>query len=100
MFSHPYCITINPGAEIGENFTIFKGATIGSVRSGKRQGVPVIGDNVVVGANAFVCGGIQVGDDVLISANSFVDFDVPDHSLVLGNPGRIIYKENITKDYR
>lgn len=52
----------------------------------------------MVGANAFVCGGIQVG--ILIAANSIVDFDLTDHSIALGNPGRIIYKENVTQDYR
>lgn len=35
------------------------------------------------------CGGGKIGNRVLIAANSFVDFDVPDDSLVLGNPGVI-----------
>ena len=78
---------------------MFKGCTIGSVRSGKREGVPVIGNNVVIGCNAFVCGGITIGNDVLIAANSFVDFDVPDNSIVFGNPGIIKYKERPTADY-
>lgn len=54
---------------------------------------------MVVGTNAFVCVGITIGDDVLIAANSFVDFDVPKHSLVFGNPGIIKSKENATCDY-
>lgn len=99
LLSHPYGITVNPGAVLGENVTLFKGSTIGSVRSGKRRGTPVIGDNVVIGTNAFVCGGVRIGNDVLIAANSFVDFDVPDHSLVLGNPGVVKHKENATGDY-
>lgn len=84
---------------IGKNCVIFKNATIGSVRSGKREGVPIIGDNCVIGAGAFVCGGISIGNNVLIAANSFVDFDVPPDSLVLGNPGIIYAKENATVDY-
>ncbi len=99
VLSHPYGITVNPGAILGENVTLFKGSTIGSVRSGKRLGTPVIGNNVVIGTNAFVCGGIRVGNNVLIAANAFVDFDVPDNSLVYGNPGIIKYKENAAKDY-
>ena len=97
--AHPNGITINPGASIGNNVTVFKGCTIGSVRSGKREGVPTIGDNCVLGVNSFVAGGIVIGNNVLICANSFVDFDVPDDSMVLGNPGKIIHKENATKDY-
>ena len=49
--------------------------------------------------NASVCGSIRIGNDVLIAANSFVDFDVPDNSLVIGNPGEIHHKELATKDY-
>ncbi len=100
VLAHPSGITVNPRAVIGENCVLFKNVTIGSVRSGKREGVPSIGDFCVIGTGAFVCGGIIIGDDVLISANVFVDFDVPSHSIVIGNPGVIHHKENATKDYR
>lgn len=96
---HPYCITINAAAQIGENFTIFKGATIGLVRSGKRAGVPKIGNRVTVCTNAMVCYGITIGDDVLIAANAFVDFDVPSNSVVIGNPAMIKHKQDASKDY-
>ena len=66
---------------------------------GKRQGAPTIGNKVWIGPNATIVGKINVGNDVLIGANSYVNFDVPDHSIVLGNPGRIIRKENATQDY-
>lgn len=99
LLAHPYSITVNSGTIIGENVTLFKECTIGSIRSGRRNGTPIIGNNVVVGTNAFVCGGITIGDDVLIAANSFVDFDVPKHSLVFGNPGIIKPKENAARDY-
>lgn len=96
---HPYNITINGGAKLGENCTIFKGATVGSIRSGKRSGVPTIGDYVVLCPNCFVAGNCKIGNDVLIAANAFVDFDVPDHSVVIGNPGIIKHKENASVDY-
>jgi len=96
---HPFDITVNDSAVIGDNAVLFKGCTIGSVRSGKRAGTSTIGNNVVVGCNAMVCGGIKIGNNVMIASNAFVDFDVPDNSLVIGNPGRIIAKEEPTKDY-
>lgn len=99
MLVHPYNITINSKANIGEDFTVFKGATVGSIRSGKRAGSPTIGNRVTICPNAMVCGGITIGDDVMISANAFVDFDVPANSIVLGNPGFIKHKENASKDY-
>lgn len=99
VLAHPWGITVNSRAVLGRNCVLFKGCTIGSIRSGKREGVPKLGDRVVVGCNAFVCGGITIGSDVLIAANAFVDFDVPSNSVVIGNPGTIHYKENPCRDY-
>ena len=42
---------------------------------------------------------MTIGDDVLIAPGAYVNFDVPPHSVVLGNPGRIHHKENATQDY-
>lgn len=99
VLAHGWGITVNSRAVLGKNCVLFKGCTIGSVRSGKREGWPRLGDRVVVGCNAFVCGGITIGNDVLIAANAFVDFDVPSNSIVIGNPGEIHYRENPCKDY-
>ena len=96
---HAYNITVDSQTIIGDYAVLFKGATLGNVRSGKRAGSPKLGRNVVVGINAFVCGGIEIGDDVLIAANSFVDVDVPSHSLVFGNQAIIKHKDNATIDY-
>ena len=99
IMGHARNITINGNAVIGNNCVIFKNATFGSIRSGLKKGAPTLGDNVVVCCNAFVCGGIRIGDDVLIAANSFVNFDVPSHSVVFGNPGEIHYKVGAAQDY-
>jgi serine O-acetyltransferase len=96
---HPNNITLNSRAQVGSNVTIYKGATIGSELRGKRIGVPIVGNNVFIGINAVVLGGITIGNDVLISANSFVNFDVPSNSIVIGNPGKIISKNNATQGY-
>jgi serine O-acetyltransferase len=37
-------------------------------------------------------GGIRIGSDVLIAPNAFVNFDVPDHAVVIGN-SEIVYKK-------
>lgn len=99
LLLHPFNITVNSRAVLGENVTLFKGVTIGSIRSGKREGVPIIGDRVTVCCNAMICGNITVGNDVLIAANAFVDFDVPSDSVVIGNPGKIYHKEKASIDY-
>lgn len=99
LLLHPFNITVNSRAILGHNVTLFKGCTVGSVRSGKREGVPVIGNRVTLCVNSTVVGNVKIGDDVLVTANSMVDFDVPNHSVVIGNPGKIYYKENASKDY-
>ena len=96
---HPYNITINPRAVLGENVNIHKGVTIGQENRGARQGTPTIGNNVWIGVNATVVGRITVGDDVLIAPNSYVNCNVPAHSVVIGNPCKIIPRENATECY-
>ena len=92
-------VIVNPRAVLGNNITINTGVTIGQTNRGKMQGVPTIADNVWIGTNAVIVGGINVGTDVLIAPNAFVNFDVPPHSVVVGNPAKIISRENATDGY-
>lgn len=98
LFIHPYSITINSQAVVGRNLTMLKGATIGNSKTG-RIGAPVIGDNVYIGLNSSIVGGVHIGNDVMIAPNTFVNFDVPDGCLVIGSPGIIHQKENASKEY-
>lgn len=96
---HRGSIVINPKAKIGKNFSVTSGVTIGQENRGIRKGVPTIGNKVWVGANATIVGNISIGNNVLIAAGSFVNFDVPDNSIVIGNPGIIKRVNNPTKGY-
>ena len=98
VMCHPYNITISTDATIGENVNILKGATIGAA-FGKYPGAPTIGNRVYIGLNSTILGGITIGDDVVIAPNTFVNEDVPSHSIVIGNPCKIIYKQNATSEY-
>lgn len=96
---HAYGITVNPNARIGKNCNLHKGCTIGQENRGFRKGAPVLGERVWVGAHATVVGKIVIGDDVLIAPNSYVNQDVPSHSVVVGNPCRIISSDRATESY-
>lgn len=96
---HAYGITVNPDAVIGRNCNIHKGVTIGQENRGKRKGAPVLGDCVWLDVNSTVVGAVTIGDDVLIAPNSYVNCDVPSHSIVIGNPCRIIPRDNATEGY-
>ncbi len=97
--NHPYLITINREAVLGKNINLHKGVTIGQENRGSRKGAPTIGNNVWIGVNATIVGKIQIGNDVLIAPNSYVNCDVPDHSVVFGNPCIIKHKDDATEGH-
>lgn len=96
---HPYGITINAAAKLGRNVNIHKGSTIGQENRGKRKGVPVLGDCVYLGINSTIVGNIVIGNDVFIASNTFVNQSIPDHSIVVGNPCKVIEKQGATEGY-
>lgn len=102
-FGHSFGITINStcegGVSVGANCNIHKGVTIGQENRGPRKGVPTIGDEVWIGINATIVGKIRIGNDVLIAPNAYVNCDIPDHSIVIGNPCRIIPSPHATASY-
>ena len=56
--------------------------------------VPIVPDT-----NAIIVGNITVGNNVLIAPGAFVNFDVPDNSIVIGNPGRVVNNDRATEEY-
>jgi len=95
---HRGTVYIGP-IKIGKNCTVSHNVVVGRALKGGKVGRPTLGDNVWIGVGAVVVGPVNIGNDVMIAPNSFVNFDVPDHSLVIGNPGKIIIKDNPTKYY-
>jgi serine O-acetyltransferase len=81
------------------NCNIAHGATIGVTRRGKKVGAPNIGNEVWLGANSIIVGGINIGNNVLIAPGAYINFDVPDNSIVLGNPGIIKPSLKATEGY-
>lgn len=96
---HTFNITINPEVICGSNVNIHKGVTLGQTNRGGKKGTPIISDNVWIGVNSTIVGNIKIGTNVLIAPNSYVNIDVPDNSIVIGNPCKIIPNKDATKDY-
>ena len=95
-------IFVSSNAKIGKNCTIFHQVTIGSntLKESKRQGAPVIGDNVYIGCGAKIIGGITIGNNVRIGANCVVVCDIPDNStVVLESPRVIVHDEARDNSY-
>lgn len=57
------------------------------------KGKVIIGKNVWVGDKATILPNITIGDGAIIAANAIVTTDVPDFSVVAGNPAKIV-KQN------
>lgn len=82
---HTQGIVINSKAVVGENCTIKSGAVIGK----NDKGVPVIGDNVMLGVHAIVLGKIIVGNNADIGAGAIVTHDVPESAIVIGEAAHV-----------
>lgn len=98
-FGHFGTVVINENAVIGNHCNINHNITIGRQNRGSKKGAPTIGNKVWIGTGSVIVGKITIGDNVLIAPNAYVNFDVPPHSIVIGNPARIIERENPTQDY-
>lgn len=94
FIDHGMGVVVGETAEIGDHVTLYQGVTLGGTgkEPGKRH--PTLGDHVIVGAGAKVLGGILVGDHVRIGANSVVLKAIPDHSTVVGIPGKVIRRRS------
>lgn len=55
----------------------------------------VVGEGTHVGIGASIIQGINIGKWCTIGAGAVIIKDVPDYSVIVGNPGRIIKKNNI-----
>jgi serine O-acetyltransferase len=56
----------------------------------EREGVPVLGDDVFVGAGAKILGPVRIGSGARIAANSLVLQDVPEGATAIGVPARVL----------
>lgn len=81
-------VVIHQKAIIGENVKIMQGVTIGG--RGNEKGVPIIGDNVLIGSNSTLLGNIKIANDVKIGSNTLILKDVPSGVTIVGNPARIV----------
>lgn len=81
-------IVIHARCEIGSNVSIAQHVTLGG-RSGHRE-VPIVEDDVSIGAGAKILGPVRICKGASIGANSVVLHDVPPFATVVGIPGTVI----------
>jgi serine O-acetyltransferase len=90
FIDHGMGVVIGETAEIGDDVLLYQGVTLGGTGKEKGKRHPTLGNHVVVGTGAKVLGNIRIGDHVKVGAGSVVIHPVPDHSTVVGIPGRVV----------
>lgn len=90
FIDHGMGVVIGETCEIGDNVTIYQGVTLGGTGKEKGKRHPTIKDNVLIATGAKVLGSITIGENSKVGAGSVVLKDVPDHSTVVGIPGRVV----------
>lgn len=93
FIDHGMGVVIGETAELGENVTLYQGVTLGGTSLKREKRHPTLGKNVVVGAGAAILGAITVGEGSRVGGGSVVVKDVPPNSVVVGVPGRVIYRD-------
>ena len=90
FIDHGSGVVIGETSEIGDDVLLYQGVTLGGTGHEKGKRHPTIGNNVVIGTGAKILGNIRIGDNVKVGAGSVVVHPVPDHSTVVGIPGRVV----------
>jgi len=84
-------VLFGPGVQI---YTAMHPLDVKTRRS-KALAKPVtVGDDCWIGGGAIICPGVKIGNGSVIGAGAVVTKNVPDNSLALGNPARVVKKLN------
>lgn len=100
FIDHGMGVVIGETCEIGDNVTVFQGVTLGGTGKEKGKRHPTVKDNALIATGAKVLGSITIGESSKVGGGSVVLKDVPDHSTVVGIPGRIVVQngEKVRRD--
>jgi len=90
FIDHGAGVVIGETAEIGDDVLMYQGVVLGGTTLEKTKRHPTIGNNVVIGSAAILLGAITIGAGSKIGANSVVVRSVPEGSVVVGVPGRVV----------
>lgn len=90
FIDHGMGVVIGETAQIGDNVVMYHEVTLGGTGKEKGKRHPTIGNNVIIGAGAKILGNIRIGNHCKVGAGATVLRDVPDHSTVVGDVGRIV----------
>ena len=90
FIDHAQGVVVGETTVIGDDVTMYQGATLGGTgkETGKRH--PTIGNHVMISSGASVLGPVTIGDHVRVGAGAVVLSDVPAYATVVGVPGHVV----------
>ncbi len=89
--SHCYHISIGDNVSVGSRVHFLAHDSSTYMFLGKTRAANVtIGNNVFIGAGSIVLPGVHIGSRVIIGAGSVVTKDIPENSVAVGNPCKVI----------
>ncbi len=83
-------VVIGARAIIGKHCHIGAGAVIAGILEPPGKTPVIIGNNVLIGANAVVLEGVKIGDNAVVAAGAVVTKDVPKNAVVAGVPAKLV----------
>lgn len=97
--AEPYLIKIGNNVTITGVKILTHDASLKKTIGYSKVGKVIIGDDVFIGWGAIILADTTIGNKVVIGAGAVVARDIPDNSVVIGNPCRIIcsYDEYVEK---
>lgn len=90
FIDHGMGVVIGETAEIGDECTIYQGATLGGTGKDKGKRHPTLGKNVTIGSGAKVLGPFKIEDGAKVAANAVVLEPIPKDATAVGVPARVV----------
>lgn len=90
LIDHAMGVVIGETAKIGRRCHLHQGVTLGGASRKRTQRHPMLGDDVLIGANASLIGAITIGNGAKIGAGAVVVANVPPYATVVGVPGHVV----------
>lgn len=82
-------LVIHPNCTVGDDVCLYHNVTLGTGVPRESSERLIVGDKVTIYASSVIIGPRRIGANSVIGAGSIVTHDIPENSVVYGNPARV-----------
>lgn len=91
---YSFLLSIGNNVTISSARLVFHDASTKKILGYSKFGRIKIGNNVFIGADAIILPNVSIGNNVIVGAGCVVSKNIPDFSVVVGNPCRVVSNYN------